>query len=411
MEIKPIFSALMRSKTGPILVAVQVALSLAILANALHIVSVRQAVAARPTGIANEEQVFNISVKPLRPGGHEEQLAAQQAQAAALRAIPGVVSVADTNQIALSNSGNYNSVAASRDQLRTSASPTLYLTPDSLVKTWGLKLVDGRDFNAQDVVEVDRNTSKAFASVALVSKALGQKVWPDAASYVGKKMFYGTGPEAREVTVVGVVETLQTPGAAMGAEGEWSTMVAMRLTGTWRNLYTVRAEAGQRDRAIKDAEQALRKLHRGQVVLHTTTQSEERAKRYKADNALCWMLITVSVLLMVVTASGIVGMASLWVTQRRKQIGIRRALGARKIDILRYFVTENLMITTTGIAGGLLGALALNQLLVSKLELARLPAEYMVVGALASWALGIAAVYGPAWRAASISPAMATRSA
>jgi len=412
MEIKPIFSALMRNKTGPILVAVQVALSLAILANAMHIVSVRQAVAARPIGITNEEQVFTLSVRPLAQGGHEEQLAAQRAQAAALRAVPGIVSVADTNQIPLSGSGNYNGVASSREQLRSIASPTLYLTPDSLVKTWGLKLIEGRDFNAQDVPEIDAKTSKAFPSVVIVSKAIAEKVWPDAGSYVGKKLYYGTGAEAREVSVIGVVETLQTPSAAMGSEGEYSTMVPARVTNSARStLYTLRAEAGQRDRAMKDAEQAIRKLHNGQVVVRSTTQSEERDKRYRADNALCWMLITVSVLLMVVTASGIVGMASLWVTQRRKQIGVRRALGARKIDILRYFVTENVMITTTGIVGGLLGALALNQLLVSKLELARLPAEYMLVGAAASWALGIAAVYGPAWRAASTSPALATRSA
>ena len=411
MEIKPIFSALMRSKTGPILVAIQVALSLAILANALHIVSVRQAVAARPTGIANEEQVFSISVKALNPGGHEEQIANQKAQAAALRAVPGIVSVADTNQITLSNSGNYNSVAASREQERTNANPTMYVTSDSLVKTWGLKLIDGRDFLPQDVLEIDQKTSKEFPSVALITKTLGQKVWPDAASFVGKKMYYGTGAEAREVTVIGVIDTLETPSAAMGAEGEMSTMVPARTSGASRTLYTVRAEPGQRDRVIKDAEEAIRKLHHGQVVLYSKTQSEQRVNRYKADYALAWMLITVSVLLMMVTASGIVGMASLWVTQRRKQIGVRRALGARKFDILRYFVTENLMITTTGIVGGLLGALGLNQLLVSKLELARLPAEYMVVGAAAFWALGIAAVYGPAWRAASISPALATRSA
>ncbi len=411
MEIKPIFSALMRSKTGPILVAIQVALSLAILANALHIVSVRQAVAARPTGIANEEQVFSISVKALNPGGHEQQIATQKAEAAALRAVPGVTSVANTNQITLSRSGNYNSVAASREQERTNANPTMYVTSDSLVKTWGLKLIDGRDFLPQDVLEIDEKTSKEFPGVALITKTLGQKVWPDAASFVGKKMYYGTGAEAREVTVIGVIDTLETPSAAMGAEGEMSTMVPARTSGASRTLYTVRAEPGQRDRVIKDAEEALRKLHHGQVVLYSKTQSEQRVNRYKADYALAWMLITVSVLLMMVTASGIVGMASLWVTQRRKQIGVRRALGARKFDILRYFVTENLMITTTGIVGGLLGALGLNQLLVSKLELARLPAEYMVVGAAAFWALGIAAVYGPAWRAASISPALATRSA
>ena len=69
------------------------------------------------------------------------------------------------------------------------------------------------------------------------------------------------------------------------------------------------------------------------------------------------MLIAVSVLLLLVTASGIVGMTSLWVTQRRKQIGVRRALGARRVDILRYFITENFMITSAGIVGGVLLAL------------------------------------------------------
>lgn len=411
MEIKPIFSALMRSKTGPILVAVQVALSLAILANALHIVNVRQAVAARPTGIANEEDVFNLRVLPLKTGGHEEQLATQKAQAAALRAVPGVVSVADTNQFVLSNSGNYNSVTYTRNPGGQLPSAAGFVTPDSLVKTWGLKLVEGRDFSPADVMEIDQNTSKAFPTVVMISKATGAKLWPDAASYVGKKLYFGGGDSAREVTVIGVVERLQTPSAALGSAGEMSTILPVRLTGSPRTLYTVRAEPGQRDRAMQDAEAALRKVHNGQVVVRSSTQSEERVKRYRADNALSWMLISVSVLLMMVTASGIVGMASLWVTQRRKQIGVRRALGARKRDILRYFITENVLITSTGIAGGLLGALALNQLLVSKLELARLPAEYMLVGAAAFWALGIAAVYGPAWRAASISPALATRSA
>ncbi len=121
------------------------------------------------------------------------------------------------------------------------------------------------------------------------------------------------------------------------------------------------------------------------------------------------MLISVSVLLMLVTASGIVGMASLWVTQRRKQIGVRRALGARRVDILRYFLIENVLITSGGVAAGLLGALALNHLLVSNLELARLPAGYLVGGAVVFLVLGVAAVYGPAWRGASISPATATR--
>lgn len=93
MEIRPILSALMRSKTGAILVAVQVAISLAILANALYIVNVRQAVAARPSGVAAENDIFYVNVQNMDRGGHQRQLAEQKRQAALLRALPGAMSV------------------------------------------------------------------------------------------------------------------------------------------------------------------------------------------------------------------------------------------------------------------------------------------------------------------------------
>ena len=123
------------------------------------------------------------------------------------------------------------------------------------------------------------------------------------------------------------------------------------------------------------------------------------------------MLVSISVLLLLVTLSGIVGMTVLRVAQRRKQIGVRRALGARWRDILRYFIVENVIITTGGIVAGLLLALGLNRLLMAYTGMARLPLEYLAFGAAALWTLGIAAVYGPASKAASISPAIATRTA
>ena len=112
-----------------------------------------------------------------------------------------------------------------------------------------------------------------------------------------------------------------------------------------------------------------------------------------------------------VTTSGIVGMTMLRVAQRRKQIGVRRALGARWRDILRYFMVENFIITTGGIVAGLLLAVGLNRLLIAYTGMPRLPIEYMAYGAGALWVLGILAVYGPASKAASISPAIATRTA
>lgn len=411
MEIRPILSALLRSKTGAVLVAIQVALSLAILANALHIVNVRQDVAARPSGVVAESDVFTLHVRDLKGGGHNEQLATQKAQAATLRAVPGVLSVANTSQVPLSRSGSYNSIAADRKQVNESAVAAVYISPDSLVKTWGLKLLEGRDFNDGEVLEIDETTSDDFPASVIITKALADKVWPGAGSAIGKTMFFGTGEKARSVRVVGVLERLQTPGAQLDGSGEMSSIIPVRLTGEPRSTFTLRAEPGQRERVIKEAEAALRAASATPVVIRTKTMDEDRKERYRADVGLSWMLITVSVLLLLITASGIVGMASLWVTQRRKQIGVRRALGARRLDILRYFVTENIMITSVGVIAGVLLALALNQLLVSQLEMTRLPAVYLIVGAAVFLALGIGAVYGPAWRAASISPALATRSA
>ncbi|MYM83785.1 FtsX-like permease family protein [Duganella sp. FT50W] len=411
MEIRPILSALLRNKTGPILVAVQVALSLAILANALHIVQVRQAVSARESGLANEQDVFALQIRQLQAGSHEEQLANQMRYGETLRAVPGVLSVATSWQMPLSRSGNYTSLSVSRKQTTESATVSVYRSADSLIKTWGLQLVEGRDFLPGEVPIIDQNVTDEGNTVAIITRPLAQRLWPDSGSPIGKTFYFGNGDTAREGRVVGVIEKLQTPGAQIAETGEFSILVPLRATGGKSFNYTLRAEPGQLDRVMKEAEAAVRGKSALPVIVRLRTMDEFRTTRYRADKALAWMLLTVSVLLLLITASGIVGMASLWVTQRRKQIGVRRALGARRIDILRYFLTENFIITSAGIAAGVLLALGLNQLLVSQLELARLPAGYLVGGAVIFWVLGVLAVYGPAWRAASISPATATRTA
>ncbi|MDN2700130.1 FtsX-like permease family protein [Janthinobacterium sp. SUN073] len=410
MEIRPILSALMRSKTGAILVAVQVALSLAILANALHIVNVRQEVAARPSGVAAEGDVFHLLARNLRPLGHNEELALQKRLAAAARAVPGVVSVAQVSQVPLSRNGSNSGFAASRKQENSSAVAAVYITPDSLIRTWGLKLLEGRDFTPGEIVEIDQNVTEEFPPQVIVTRAMAEKIHPGGGSALGMPLFLGTGEGAQQLQVVGVVERLQSQGAEVGDKGEYSVLFPVRLTGDGDTLLTIRAEAGQRDRVMKEAEQAIRAATPDKLIVRLRTLDEDRDTRYRADRAMSWMLITVSALLLLVTASGIVGIASLWVTQRRKQIGVRRALGARRIDILRYFLTENFMITSVGVAAGVVLALALNQLLVSQLEMARLPLPYLLGGAAVFWLLGLGAVYGPAWRAASISPATATRS-
>ena len=409
MEIRPIFSALMRSKTGAVLVALQIAISLAILANALHVVNLRQAVMNRPSGIDDEASVFYLMVKNLPKATHEEELANQARETAVLRGLPGVLSVAITNQQPLSQSGNTSNFFRSPDQAESSGVASFYVSPDSLVKTWGLKLIAGRDLTPEDVVERDQNSSKGFPSSLIVTQALAKKTFPDETSVLGKTIYFGNGSLATPTRIVGVVERLQTTSADQGERGETSVIVPLRLTGFNSSIYAVRAAPGERDRLMKDAEGALRSSSPTPMTIKARSVDEDRKGRYRADSGLAWMLVAVSVLLMLITASGIVGMTSLRVNQRRKQIGVRRALGARRIDILRYFLLENAMVTGAGIGIGVLGAVGLNVLLVKQLEMVALPGSYLVAGTAILALLGVLAAWVPAWRGASISPATATR--
>jgi putative ABC transport system permease protein len=410
MEIRPIFSALMKNRTGPLLVAVQVAISLAILANALFIVQQRIAVSQRASGVAGERDVGYVYVRPLRKLSHPEVIAGQQREAAVLRGLAGVKDVAWTNQMPLSRSGSSSSVRATPDQVRESAQPSQYFVQPGFIRTLGLRLVEGRDMTEADVMESDPDKdAEAIPPGVIVTESLGRALFPNESRFVGRTFYFGLGGE-QPTRIIGVIERLQTTAAQPGESGEQSVLEPLRISQPG-SRFAIRAEPGQLDRVLKEAAEALRKTSPVPVRTFTRSLGEDRTNRYRNEKALAWMLIAVSALLLLVTVSGIVGMTMLRVAQRRKQIGVRRALGARWRDILRYFVTENLIITTGGIAAGLLLALGLNRLLIAYLGMPRLPLEYLGVGAAALWMLGVVAVYGPAARAAGISPAIATRTA
>jgi putative ABC transport system permease protein len=140
------------------------------------------------------------------------------------------------------------------------------------------------------------------------------------------------------------------------------------------------------------------------------TIDELRERFFLNDRVMTGLLIAVIVALLGTTALGIVGLASFWVAQRRKQIGVRRALGATRRDILRYFQIENFLIVTIGIALGMALAYGINLALMKIYELPRLPAWYLPMGAAALWILGQLAVLAPAMRAAAVPPVVAMRS-
>lgn len=124
---------------------------------------------------------------------------------------------------------------------------------------------------------------------------------------------------------------------------------------------------------LKQAVATLEKNDPNRLIYSKQTVEEKRAKYFANDRDMIGLLLIVSGLLLLVTALGIIGLASFWVQQRAKQIGIRRALGATRAQILRYFQTENFLLAGIGIVVGMLLAYLLNQWLMGRYELPRLP--------------------------------------
>ena len=112
---------------------------------------------------------------------------------------------------------------------------------------------------------------------------------------------------------------------------------------------------------------------------------------------------------MVVTSLGIVGLTSSSVTQRIRQIGTRRALGATKVDILRYFLIENWIITGFGLVFGVGLTYGLNYALVKIADVPKMDTGLLIAGVLMLWLTGVLAALVPAIRATSVAPEIATR--
>ena len=406
MDIRPILSTLRRHKTAAALIIVEIALACAIICNAIYLIDRRLDHMARPSGTV-EDEIVRIQMPSIDDSGNIDRKAAIDRDLAALRAVPGVRHVATVTQIPYGNSSSTSGVRLSADQANNTLLASPYLGSEALLDTFGLQLVAGRRFNVDEFInmaELERAGDAARVPAVIINRAMAERLFPGEDA-VGKQIYsWGTAP----IPVVGVVDTLAMPNDSTGP-GNATMLLPIRDDQNGIN-YVIRTDSAQRRQVLEAGVAALTRIDPDRVAVNSDLLSDLREKYYREDRAMARLLVVVCVALLIVTALGIVGLASFWVQQRNKQIGIRRALGATRSQILRYFQIENFLLATIGIVLGMLFAYGLNQMLMSRYELGRLPLMYLPAGAITLWLLGQIAVYWPARRAASVPPAVATRS-
>ncbi|MGY0504862.1 ABC transporter permease [Luteimonas sp. e5] len=407
-QLRPIFSALSRHKSAVAILLLEVALTCAILCNALYLIHRRIDAVNVRSGV-DEAHLLHISLAGI--GQRDDAMAQTRADLAALRALPGVANASLVSQIPLTNSSWNSGVTLKPDDQGSLLNSTMYMGEEGMLDTFGLKVVAGRSFNADDFVDIADESALNSSSPksAIITRTMAGKMYPGQ-NAVGKSFHLG-GPEP--ITIVGIVDSLMRPSNRSRGQddAQYSMLLPVRLPYSLAGHYVVRVRPdADPDAVLQAAVVEIKKQNPRRVILDQQTYGEIRHNFFAQDKAMVWLLSVVSVILLAVTAFGIVGLASFWVQQRSKQIGVRRALGATRGDILRYFQSENFLIVTGGIVLGMLLAFGLNQWLMSKYELPRLPWQYLPIGAAVLWLLGQMAVLWPALRAASIPPATATRS-
>src|SRR5438445_4134383 len=375
MELGPILRAMRRNKTRIGLIVFEVALTLAIVVNCIRMIAEARTKMVRPSGFADEEIVSVRSTpfeKPFREETYRDN--SRRADLDAIRALPGVTAVSNTYFLPWQGGGSSTEMrpqGSKGEMFRTQ----IYNADESTLDTLGVRVVEGRTFTRDDV---DRDTARLrklyagprelgadsrprekFTQDVVVSQAFAKLVFGDG-SALGRMVEDSDGDTYR---IIGTIDSFYNPyGWPIHEYAVFYANAAHNYEGG--TPYLIRTEKGQTAALLKPIEDKLLATNNGRNV-KVTSLDEVKRNYFAAQQIVVTMMSGVIVLLVLVTSLGIVGLTSFSVAERTRQIGTRRALGARKADILRQFLLENWLITTMGLTLGVALAYGLNVGLVN----------------------------------------------
>jgi putative ABC transport system permease protein len=419
MEFGPILRSMRRNKVRYGLIVAEVALTLAIVANCVNMIRDYRRQLAIDSGF-DDDNIIRVTSRPFAPAFKEDGYLdnSLRQDLATLKAIPGVVAVSNTRFLPWQGGGSSmetRPLGSKREMLRNQ----VYNADESTLAALGAKLIEGRNFTREETESETLRMRQIFAKPRpagadgtplektsqdiIISKAFAQLLFPD-----GKALGRRTeDTDGDQYTIVGVIDRFYNP------YGWPIHEYVMFFPSYSRNFqggtgYLMRAEAGKKAAVQASIEKALLAANPGRTV-QVQQLTTIKASFQSRSSLLVTILSSLIVLLLFITSLGIVGLTVFSVNERTRQIGTRRALGARRADIVRYFLLENWIVTTLGLALGILLAFGLNVALVARVNSPRMEPSLVAAGVFLLWIAGLAATFLPALRGAQVAPAVATR--
>jgi putative ABC transport system permease protein len=394
------------------LVVGQIAVCMALLVAAGLLVRNLQRVRTIDTGM-NTTNVFAVAAG-LSEAGAERPDAAREAElrrqlADRLRAMPGVVAVSQANQQPLSG-GMKNTAVTLPDQPGQRREARFNLVSAEYFTTLSIPVTRGRPFTAQE--------ANANAPVVVISEATAQRYWPGA-DPLGKHLGVAAGTDHpgsdvrdradvnyRQYEVIGVTrdarsrwvwdqdETfLYVPLPAASLAGQYLMVRTEGDPATVMN--TVRAAAASIDPQLRVS---VRRIE------------ETMALQMAPFRAIAWLSGVLGMLALLLASVGLYGVMSFVVTQRTREIGVRMALGAQGVDVVRMFLSQGLRLTAIGVAVGLAAGALISRLLTAVLiDLSALDPLTFVGVSVFLTVVALLAILVPARRATKVDPLVALR--
>ncbi|MEO8802338.1 MAG: FtsX-like permease family protein, partial [Rudaea sp.] len=364
MQIRPILASLRKHRIPALLIVLEIALACAVLCNAVFMIAQRIGEISLSNAI-DETGISTISVSGTDPNMASADI---PRDVAALRGIAGVTAVTAINTLPLTNNGWNTSVSTEPVDMAGSGKnfPNVaeYFFTSGGEQALGLQLLSGRFFNADEYAESKMSDSyMPTGHTVIVTKSLAERLWPEQAA-LGRKIYV----DNFNYTVIGTSADVLRPNKQGDGERSFYYSAFFPISAE-RGLggYVIRSAPGDRERILREAVTKLESLSPNAVVKGDTF-SEIRDRYFADPRSMVWMLALVCAVMLAVTAFGIVGLTSFWVGQRRRQIGIRRAVGATRGHIMRYFQTENVLLSSAGVAIGMVLAFGINAYLMQHYE-------------------------------------------
>jgi predicted permease len=403
-----------RHRLRNLLVVTQVALALVLLVSAGLMIRTPQTLRAVEPGFARPERVqtLRISIPAALVADPRGVVRTQHLIADAIAAIPGVTAAAFANAMPMEGlPPDWDAIAVEGRSIADGEIPALRLLKygsPGYFGAAGTRLVAGRDYTWTDV--------EGARPLAIVSENLARELWGSPSAALGRRIGAGLpGSSWREV--IGVVQDVRENGLHEPAPAVvyWPAMMEnlyrkSQLTTTRYVTFAIRSELAGTNGLIDSLQQAVWSVN-ANVSLFAVQTLRDIADRSMARTSFTLAILAVAgAMALALGIVGIYGVISYSMSQRTREMGIRRALGAQQGEITRMIVGRGLALAGAGVAVGLAAATASTRLMSSLLVgISPLDTTTFIAAPLL---LGIAAVlasYLPARRAAGVDPVEALK--